>query len=106
MIANRAFEPAGSPGSPPQDDPLAQQMDAMVDEGGGQGPRKAAPGPSPRANGTLGATADAGGEAMRSMAMDPVSATRQTFGLVRRHPYITALILLLFGAAIAGLSRS
>ncbi len=106
MIANRAFEPAGSPGSLPKGDPLARQMDAMIDEGGGEGPTKATQGPIPSANGTLGAMADAGGEAMRSMAMDPVSATRQTFGMVRRHPYITALILLLFGAAIAGLSRS
>ncbi len=106
MIANRAFEPAGSAGSPPQGDPLAQQMDAMIDEVGVEGPPKATPSRSPRANGTLGAMADAGGEAMRSMAMDPVSATRQTFGMVRRHPYITAMVLILFGAAIAGLSRS
>jgi hypothetical protein len=90
MIANRAFEPAGSPGSPAQGDPLAHQMDAMVDEGGGQGPWKATPSPSSRANGTLGAMADAA-RRLRSMAMDPVSATRQTFGMVRRHPYITAL---------------
>jgi hypothetical protein len=54
----------------------------------------------------LGAIADESGDAMRSMAMDPVSATRQTFGMVRRHPYMTAVLLLLFGTVIAGLVRS
>jgi hypothetical protein len=43
---------------------------------------------------------------MRSMAMDPVSAARQTLGAVRRHPYMTAVLVLLFGAVIAGLARS
>jgi hypothetical protein len=105
MIANRALEPAGSPGALSKGDSATRQMEAMVDEGGGEGPQKATKSPS-RANGTLGDMADAGGEAMRSMAMDPVSATRQTFAMVRRHPYMTAMLLLLFGAVIAGLSRS
>jgi hypothetical protein len=40
------------------------------------------------------------------MALDPASATRQTLGAVRRHPYVTALLLLMFGAVIVGLARS
>ena len=92
MLINRAVEPAGSPGALPNFDPLTRQMDAMVDEGGREGsPRVQQVGSG--AIGTLGAMADAGGEAMRSMAMDPVSATRQTFGAIRRHPYMAALFL-------------
>ncbi len=56
--------------------------------------------------GTLGAMADAGGDAMRSMAMDPVSATRQTLAAVRRHPYIAAVLLLGLGVIIAGFAGS
>jgi hypothetical protein len=105
MITNRALEPEGPPGALPQGAPSTRQMNAMVDEGGVEGPQNTARSPS-RANGTLGDMAEAGGEAMRSMATDPVSATRQSFDMARRHPYITALLLLLFGAVIAGLSRS
>jgi hypothetical protein len=104
MIANRAFEPEGSPGRLPKVDPLTRQKDAMVDEGGAEGsPQIQQSGFGP--TGTFGAMADAGGDAMRSMAMDPVSATRQTLGAVRRHPYVTALLLLVFGAVIVGLFR-
>lgn len=105
MIANRAFEPAGSPGPLLKVDPLTRQKDAMVDEGGAEGSPKV-PQRGPGATGTFGAMADAGGDAMRSMAMDPASATRQTRGAVRRHPYVTALLLLIFGAVIVGLARS
>jgi hypothetical protein len=49
--------------------------------------------------------ADAGGDAMRSMTLDPASATRETVQAVRRHPYLTALLLLMFGAAIGGQAR-
>jgi hypothetical protein len=104
MIANRAFEAAGSPGQLPKVDPLSRQKDAMVDEGGAEGSPKAQQRGS--SAGMFGAMADAGGYAMRSLAMDPVSATRQTLGAVRRHPYVTALLLLLFGAVIFGLARS
>jgi hypothetical protein len=106
MIGNRVLVPAGPSGTQPNGAPLARPLGAVIDESAGEATLKATPSPSPRANGALGAMADAGGEAMRSMAMDPVWATRQTFGMVRRHPYITAMVLLLFGAAIAGLSRS
>jgi hypothetical protein len=104
MTASRALEPAGSPGTLPEVDPLTQQKDAMVDEGGAEGP-KVQHGES-GATGTFRAMANAGGDAMHSMAMDPVSATRQTLGAVRRHPYVTALLLLMFGAVIVGLARS
>jgi hypothetical protein len=105
MIANRGFEPAGSPGPLTKVDPLTRQKDAMVDEGGAEGSPKVHESGSGAA-GTFGAMANAGGDAMRSMAMDPVSATRQTLGAVRRHPYLTALLLLVFGAVIVGLARS
>jgi hypothetical protein len=104
MTATRAFEPTGSAGPLPEVDPLTRQEDAMIDEGGAEGPKVQHR--ESGATGTFGAMANAGGDAMRSMAMDPVSATRQTLGAVRRHPYVTALILLMFGAVIVGLARS
>jgi hypothetical protein len=105
MKANRALNPTGSPGPLPIADPLSRQMDDMVDEGGPEGRSKAQPSGS-RASGSFGAMADAGGDAMRSMALDPVSATSQTLAAVRRHPYVTSLLLLMLGAAIVGLARS
>ncbi len=102
LTSTRTLEPAGSPGDRPKLDPLTRQMDAMVDEGGPDGSSKN----QSRGTGTFGAVADASGDAMRSMAMDPVSAARQTLGAVRRHPYMTAVLVLLFGAVIAGLARS
>jgi hypothetical protein len=72
-----------------------------VDEGGPEGRSKAQQSGS-RANGTSAAMTDAGGDAMRSMALDPASATRQTVQAVRGHPYLTALLLLLFGAVYRG----
>jgi hypothetical protein len=104
MIANSASEPAGSPGPLPEVDPLTRQQDAMIDEGGAEGPKVQHR--ESGATGTFGAMADAGGDAMRKMAMDPVSATHQTLAAVRRHPYVTALLLLMFGAVITGLARS
>jgi hypothetical protein len=50
--------------------------------------------------------ADAGGDATRSMTLDPASATRETVQAVRRHPSLAALLLLMFGAAVVGLARS
>jgi hypothetical protein len=64
MIANRAFEPAGSPGPLPEVDPLTRQKDALVDEGGAEGP-KVHHGES-GATGAFGALANAGGDAMRA----------------------------------------
>ena len=105
MSINRALQPAGPPGALPNLDPLARQMDAMVDEGGREGPLEVQQGER-RAVGTLEAIADAGGNAMGSMSMDPVSATRQTVAAFRRHPYIAAVLLLGLGATIAGFARS
>ena len=105
MLFNRNLEPAGAPGALPNADLLTRQKDAMVDEGGREGSPKFRHRDS-RGTGTFGAMADAGGDAMRSMAMDPVSAARQTFGAVRRHPYMTPVLLLLFGAVIVGLVLS
>lgn len=105
MFTSRALEPAGSPGILSNADPLIQQMDAMVDEGGREGLLKVQL-REPREIGTLGAIANACGDAMRSMAMDPVSATRQTLATVRRHPYVAAVLLLGFGAIIADFARS
>jgi hypothetical protein len=105
LTSTRTLEPAGSPGARPKLDPLTRQMDAMVDEGGPDGSSKPQQSES-RGTGTFGAVADASGDVMRSMAMDPVSAARQTLGAVRRHPYMTAVLVLLFGAVIAGLARS
>jgi hypothetical protein len=105
MIANRALDPTGSPGPLHKVDPLARQKNDMVDEGGPEGKPTAQEAGS-GARGTFGTMAGAGGDAMRSMAMDPVSAARQTVGAVRRHPYLTALLLLMFGAAIVGLART
>jgi hypothetical protein len=105
MLASRALEPAGLPGPLPDVDALTRPKDAAVGEGGAKGSPKVQQSGS-GATGTLGAMAEAGGNVMRSLAMDPVSATRQTLGAVRRHPYVTALLLLMFGAVIVGLARS
>lgn len=105
MFTSRALKPAGSPGIPSNADPLIQQMEAMVDEGGREGPLKVQP-REPREIGTLGAITGACGDAMRSMSMDPVSATRQALATVRRHPYLAAVLLLGFGAIIADFARS
>lgn len=105
MFISRALEPAGSPGILSNVDPLRQRMDAMVDESGREGPLKVQLRES-REIGTLGAMANAGGDAMRSMAMDPVSATRQTLAAVRRHPFVAAVMLLGLAAIIADFAQS
>ena len=104
MLLDRVLEPAGSSGTLPSVDPLTRQRNDMADEGGRGGSLTVQQGDC-HATGILQTIADVGGDAMRSMAMDPVSATRQTLVAVRRHPYVAALLLLAFGAVIAGLAR-
>lgn len=102
MSINRALEAAESPDMV---DPLIQQMDAMIGVGGREGSLKRQMGES-RPVGTIGAIANAGGDAMRSMAMDPAPATRRTLAAVRRHPYVAAILLLGFGAILADFAAS
>jgi hypothetical protein len=113
MTIIRRLDPAGPHFADGADDDavraarrtLTRQMDAMTDEGGTEGAQRAHP-DGTRATGAFGAMAEAGGDAMRSMAMDPGFAARQAFGAVRRHPYVTAVLLLGLGALILGLARS
>ena len=105
MSFNHALQPARSRVTLPEIDPLTRQLDAMTNEGGSEGNLRNTNGER-REVGTLETIAGVGNEAMRSMSMDPVSATRQTLAALRRNPYIAAVLLIGLGAIIAGTARN
>lgn len=85
----------------------AEEMEehaAMLNEGGNDKPSEMRRVHGNAAEG-FGAAAESGREVMRSMSLDPVSAGRQVFDTVRRHPYVTVALLLGMGALVAGLVR-
>ncbi len=77
---------------------------AMLNEGGNDTPSEIHRVHGNAAEG-FGAAAQSGRQVMRSMSLDPVSAGRQVFDAVRRHPYLTVALLLGIGALAAGLVR-
>ena len=76
----------------------------MLNEGGNDRPSKIHRVQENAAEG-FGAAAESGRQVMRSMSLDPVSAGRQVFDAVRRHPYLTVALLLGIGTLAAGLVR-